>query len=106
MILLTSTAPIFLDGSNVRQTYSLYKTSSAQNHATADDATLKQALMSALTAPVGGGKTDQGNGVFRVRINSNLGYVVYKTPAVTGDARSAAIFHYHWNYNLDLPLTA
>jgi putative component of toxin-antitoxin plasmid stabilization module len=108
MQLLTSTAQIYLDGSKTRQTYSLYKTSSAENHKSADDVTLKSALISALTAAVGGGKSDQGGGVFRVRINEGKGYVVYRTPAGPGAGAglTAAIFHYHWNYNLDLPLTA
>jgi hypothetical protein len=107
MQLLTSTAQIYLDGGNVRTTYALYKTSSAENHATADDQTLKTALISAMCAAVGGNKTDQGGGVFRVRINGGLGYLVYRTPANPGAGAglTAAIFHYHWNYNLDLPLT-
>ena len=108
MQLLTSTAQIYLDGSNVRQTYSLYKTATAENHSSADDATLKAALISGLTAAVGGNKTAQGGGVFRVRINGGQGYIVYRTPAGPGAGAglTAAIFHYHWNYNLDLPLNA
>lgn len=106
MDLLTATATIYLDGGAARQTYSLYKDGSAQRHASADDTTLRTALISALSAPLSANKTAQGNGVYRVRINSGNGYLVYKTPCVPNVPRSASIFHYHWNYHLDLPLTA
>lgn len=104
MLLLTNSAPIYLNGSPTRTTFKLYKTSSAQNHKTADDTTLKQALMAALSKPIGPDKTQQEPNVFRVKINSGIGYLVYKLGVAGPD--SAAIFHYHWNYTLDLPLTA
>ncbi|MBD8528888.1 MULTISPECIES: hypothetical protein [unclassified Massilia] len=104
MHLLTSDAQVYLDGGNARQTYTLYKTASAQGHATADDTTLRTALIRALNMQTGGDKVHQGAGVYRVRINNRRGYLVYKTPCIHGQAASAAIFHYHWNYHLDLPL--
>ncbi len=103
---LTLNSIVYLDGGSTRYTYELYKASSAERHATADDVTLKQALIAGLNAPIGKNKIDQGNGVFRYRINNGLGYLVYKTPGVTGVARSATVFHYHWNYKLDDPLDA
>jgi hypothetical protein len=106
MKLLSDGAPVFLDGSSTRRSFRLYKTGSAENHATSDDVTLKQALMQAMSAPVGPNKNEQERGVFRVKINSGLGYLVYKLGVDTNVTDSAAIFHYHWNYNLDLPLTA
>ena len=106
MLLLTNSATIYLDGSNVRQTFSLYKTSSAQNHRTSDDQSLKTELIRALNAPFSSNKIDQGDGVVRFKINDGHGYLVYKRPAIIGVATSAAIFHYHWNYTLDLPLSA
>lgn len=86
---------------NGTKSFKLYKAGSAENHAASDDITLKTALIQALnvSAPP---KEDQGGGVYRLRINNDLGYSVYKL-GVDG-ADSAAIFHYHWNYNLDLPL--
>jgi hypothetical protein len=62
---------------------------------------LKTELIKALNAAPNK-KEDQGGGVFRMKINDGHGYVVYKV-GVDGP-NSAAIFHYHWNYNLDLPL--
>lgn len=106
MLLLTNSATVYLDGSNVRQTFSLYKTSSAQNHRSSDDQSLKFELIKALNAPFGANKIDQGDGVVRFKINNGNGYLVYKRPAITEDPTSAAIFHYHWNYTLDLPLSA
>jgi hypothetical protein len=99
--LLSDSAQVYVG--NERRTFKLYKAGSAENHAASDDATLRQALIQALNAPTGSGKIDQGGGVFRVKINDGIGYLVYKL-GVDG-ADSAAIFHYHWNYNLDLPLS-
>jgi putative component of toxin-antitoxin plasmid stabilization module len=103
MELLTNTAQVYLNGSDVRETYTLYKSSSAQNHATADDQTLKTALIRALSQVISADKVEQDPGVFRVKINSGNGYLVYRVDAT---ACEAVIFHYHWNYNLDLPLNA
>ncbi len=99
MKLLTDSAKVFVDGSF--KTFKLYKAGSAEKHATSDDVTLKTELIKALNATV---KENQGGGVFRVKINGGKGYVVYKT-GVDGP-NSAAIFHYHFNYHLDLPLSA
>jgi len=101
MKLLTSSAPVFVG--NVRKTYKLYKAGSAENHAVSDDETLKQALQKALNGPDSSKEAQPGN-VFRVRINNRMGYLVYKLGVDGPD--SAAIFHYHWNYRLDLPLSA
>ena len=89
---------------NVRATFTLYKAGSAEKHATSDDTTLKTELIKALNLP-DGQKEAQGNGEYRVRINGGKGYLVYRTP-VGGIPNSAVIFHYHWNYHLDLPLSA
>jgi hypothetical protein len=104
--LLTDTAIVFLDGARDRRTFSLYKTSSAEKHGIATDPILKSALISAPTAPVSSTKVQQEPGVYRVKINDGLGYLVYKLGVEPGNPNSAAIFHYHWNYHLDLPLTA
>ncbi len=101
LTLLTDSATIYVN--NVKKTYKLYKTGSAENHRTSDDQTLKTALIQALNASAAQ-KQFQVDGSVRFKINSNKGYVVYKT-GVSG-VDSAAIFHYHWNYTLDLPLTA
>ena len=79
----------------------LYKAGSAQKHAASDDTTLKQALIRALNAPARD-KQDQGEGIVRMRINNNLGYLVYR---IYPRDLMAVIFHYHWNYKLDDPLT-
>ena len=84
------------------EVWSLYKTGSAENHKTSDDTTLRTELIKALNAPAAK-KQAQGGGVYRMKINDGLGYIVYKE-GVAG-MKTAAIFHYHWNYNLDLPLT-
>jgi hypothetical protein len=86
---------------DLRVEFTLYKTGSAENHKASDDTTLKTELIRALNSSK---KESQGGGVYRVKINDGKGYVVYKTPLDVPN--SAAIFHYHWNYNLDLPLTA
>ena len=99
--LLTDGATIYVGG--VKKTFKLYKTGSAENHATSDDQSLKTALIQALNASAAL-KQVQPDGAVRFKINSGKGYVVYKT-GVSG-VDSAAIFHYHWNYTLDLPLTA
>jgi hypothetical protein len=99
--LLTDSATIFVG--SARKTYKLYKTGSAENHRTSDDQTLKTALIQALNAP-DAQKQFQADGSVRFKINTGKGYVVYKTGVSGPD--SAAIFHYHWNYTLDLPLTA
>lgn len=101
MELLTNAAQIYLNGSDNRETYILYKNDSAENHATADDQTLKSALIRALSQNINNDKVEQTPGVFRVQINNGHGYLVY---SVDSNAREAVIFHYHWNYNLDLPL--
>ena len=80
------------------QVYQLYKSGSAENHAASDDVTLRTELIRALNMDESK-KQDQGGGVWRVRINDGHGYLVYKVVGV-----DATIFHYHWNYNLDLPL--
>ncbi|MBE8232841.1 MAG: hypothetical protein HAW67_03840 [Endozoicomonadaceae bacterium] len=98
--LLTNEAQIYLNGGSNRETYTLYKSGSAENHRSSDDQTLKQALIQALSSPLEN-KEDQDNGVYRVRINDGHGYLVYK---VIPKDKKATIFHYHWNYNLDLPL--
>jgi len=100
MILLTDSAKVFINGKF--ETFKLYKSGSAQNHRTSDDTTLKTELIKALNAPAAA-KQAQGGNVFRYKINDGKGYIVYKL-GVNG-ANSAAIFHYHWNYTLDLPLT-
>jgi hypothetical protein len=82
--------------------YRLYKAGSAQKHAASDDVTLKTALQKALNADVGRDKEDQGEGVFRHKINDRKGYVVYRVNHVR---KEAVIFHYHWNYTMDLPLS-
>jgi hypothetical protein len=94
----------FVYVNNVKQTFTLYKTGSAEKHKTSDDVTLKTELIKALNAP-DSKKQDQGGGVVRYKINDGKGYLVYKSP-VNNLPNTAAIFHYHWNYNLDLPLTA
>lgn len=101
MILLSNAAQIFVNGQ--RRTFKLYKTGSAENHATSDDVTLRTELIKALNAP-DTLKESQGNGVYRVKINGGKGYLVYKLNVQGPD--TAAIFHYHWNYRLDLPLSA
>lgn len=88
---------------NVRATFTFYKAGSAEKHATSDDTTLRTELIKALNLPAAK-KEDQGGGVYRVRINEGKGYLVYRTP-VGGVPNSASIFHYHWNYHLDLPLS-
>jgi len=99
MQLLTDNAPVFING--VRKTFKLYKAGSAENHRLSDDEELRSQLQRALNLPPEK-KENQGNGVFRVRINEGEGYLVYKLGVDGPD--SAAIFHYHWNYKLDLPL--
>lgn len=101
MQLLTGSAQVYVN--DVQTTFKLYKAGSAENHAVSDDTTLKTELIRALNARPNT-KEDQGGGVFRYKINEGKGYLVYKV-GVMG-ANSAAIFHYHWNYNLDLPLNA
>ena len=49
-------------------------------------------------------KKEQETCVFRLQLNERKGYVVYKLKSP--DANSACPFHYHWNYTLDLPLSA
>ena len=100
MELLTNGAKVFVNGRF--ETYKLYKAGSAEKHAASDDVTLKAALIKALNLD-SALKVDQGNGVFKVRINGTKGYLVYKV-GVDGP-NSASIFHYHWNYSMDLPLT-
>jgi hypothetical protein len=100
MILLTDSAKVFVNGSF--QTFKLYKAGSAQNHRASDDLTLKTELIRALNA-LPGTTEAQGNNLFRYKINGGKGYIVYKL-GVNGP-NSAAVFHYHWNYSMDLPLT-
>jgi hypothetical protein len=101
MKLLTNSAQVYLG--NVRKTYKLYKDGSAENHKISDDESLKLALIQALNGKDDTKQAQPGN-VFRVKINNGKGYLVYKL-GVDGP-NSASIFHYHWNYNLDLPLSA
>ena len=96
------TGQVYLN--NKRETFTLYKASSAENHKTSDDATLKQELLKALNLPDNKKEAQEAN-VFRVRINERKGYLVYKVN-VDGTPNSACIFHFHWNYHLDLPLSA
>ena len=99
MQLLTASAQVYVN--DVRKTFKLYKAGSAENHRLSDDQTLTTELIKALNAR-SNMQEAQGNGVFRVKINNGKGYVVYKVGVDGPD--SAAIFHYHWNYNLELPL--
>lgn len=101
MILLSNSAKVFVGGQFT--TFKLYKTGSAEKHSVSDDVTLTTELIKALNAP-DMRKESQGNGVFRMKINDGKGYLVYKLN-VQGP-NTAAIFHYHWNYHLDLPLSA
>ena len=105
LTLLTDSAQVYLDAVKPRNTYVLYKTASAEKHQTADDTTLKKALIQALNLAIGPDKAYESLNVCRVRINNGYGRLVYKLN-VTENPCSAAIFHYHWNYGLDLPLTA
>jgi hypothetical protein len=102
MILLTDSAKVWFNGKF--ETFKLYKAGSAEKHAASDDTTLKTELIKALNTAKPGLTQDQGGGVFRYKINDGKGYIVYKL-GVSG-TNSAAIFHYHWNYTMDLPLTA
>lgn len=86
------------------ETFTLYKTASAEKHRSSDDESLRFALIRAINAP-DQNKEDQGGGVYRMRINEGNGYIVYKVN-LNGVPNTAAIFHYHWHYNLDMPLTA
>lgn len=85
-------------------TYTIYKTGSAEKHSSSDDETLRSSLQRALNAK-DSAKENQGGGVYRFKINDGKGYLVYKIN-LNGVPNTAAIFHYHWNYNLDLPLNA
>jgi hypothetical protein len=101
MQLLTNEAQVYVN--DVRKTFKLYKAGSAENHRLSDDQALKTELIKALNAKPNM-QEDQGGGVFRVKINDGHGYIVYKVGVDGPD--TAAIFHYHWNYTLDLPLSA
>jgi hypothetical protein len=104
MTLLSPAAPVWLDGTGERKSFKLYKAGSAEKHAASDSETLRKALQQALNAKVDGSvKTDQGGGVFRYKINNKIGYLVYKL-GVDGED-SACMFHYHWNYTMDLDLS-
>ncbi|HWQ56160.1 MAG TPA: hypothetical protein VN442_20910 [Bryobacteraceae bacterium] len=85
------------------ETFQLFKTASAEKHASSDDVTLKTELIKGLNLDASK-KQAQGGGVYRVKINDGYGYMVYKSPLEAPN--TAAIFHYHWNYSLDLPLDA
>jgi putative component of toxin-antitoxin plasmid stabilization module len=87
-----------------REQFTLYKADSAGKHATSDEITLKQEFIKALNLPESS-KEPQGDGVYRVRINGGKGYLVYRTP-LNDVPNSAVMFHFHWNYHLDLPLSA
>lgn len=103
MILLIAGSIVYLDNATNRSNINLYITSSAQKHAASDTITLAQAFKKALSAPVDGfNKKEQEPGVFRVKINNGNGYIVYKLKSPDDD--SACLFHYHWNYKMDLPL--
>lgn len=104
MQLLLSAATVYPNGGAIQEKYDLYKASSAEKHAVSDQQTLTFEFKKALTAPVSATKVHQGNGVYRVKVNNGNGYVVYKTPAQPNLPKSACIFHFHWHYNLDLPL--
>jgi len=100
---LTFSAQVYVG--DTRKTFKLYKAGSAEKHPASDDETLKKAFIRALNLPASDhAVTDEGNNVFRVKINNGKGKLVYKL-GVDG-ADSAAIFHYHWNYSFDLPLNA
>jgi hypothetical protein len=105
MRLLIAGANVYLDNAQDRTILNLYISGSAQKHKTSDEITLKQAFKQALGAAVDGvKKKEQEAGVFRFKINDGKGYVVYKMKSP--DDNSACLFHYHWNYTLDLPLSA
>lgn len=98
------TGKVYVEGEEGKGSFAdvrLYKAGSAQKHAASDDITLKQALIRALNAPANK-KESQGSGVFRVRINEGHGYLVYR---MNPRELEAVIFHYHWNYRMDDPLT-
>ncbi len=97
--LLTDSARVYENGAFV--TYKLYKSGSAEKHAASDDQTLKTELIKAMNADASK-KEAQGDGVYRFKINDGLGYLVYRMGPVPNEA---TIFHYHWNYSMDLPLT-
>lgn len=104
MILLIAGSIVYLDDAKDRSNLNLYITPSAKKHAASDTTTLAQAFKRALSAKVDGiNKKEQEAGVFRVKINSGNGYIVYKLK--TPDDNSACLFHYHWNYKMDLPLS-
>jgi len=96
--MLTDSAKVYVNG--VFVTYKLYKDGSAAKHAASDDTTLKQALIAAMNADEST-KTVEPNNVFRYKINNGLGKLVYKVGPMPNEA---TIFHYHWNYTMDLPL--
>lgn len=103
MKLLLAGAIVYLDNANVRSNINLYISDSAQKHKTSDEITLQQAFKQALGAAVDGvKKKEQESNVYRFKINEGKGYLVYKLKSPDDD--SACLFHYHWNYTLDLPL--
>jgi len=105
MRLILAGANVYLDNAQDRTILNLYISGSAQKHKAADEITLKQAFKQALGAAVDGiKKKEQEAGVFRFKINDGKGYIVYKMKSP--DDNSACLFHYHWNYTLDLPLSA
>ncbi len=100
---MTTLGTGFVYVNDKKETFSLYKEASATKHAASDDITLKAELIRALNA-ADNKKENQGNGVYRFRINGGKGYLVYKIN-LNGVPNTACVFHYHWNYTMDLPLT-
>jgi hypothetical protein len=95
------TATVWSGGKNV---WTLYKEGSAERHSGADNEELRSQLQKALNmSDTNPNKIFQGKDVYKVKINEGIGYLVYKVK-VRGDY-SACIFHYHWNYYLDIPIT-
>jgi hypothetical protein len=104
MKLLLAGASVYLDNASTRSNINLYISGSAQKHMASDEITLRQAFKQALGATIDGlKKKEQETNVFRFKINNGKGYLVYKLKSPDDD--SACLFHYHWNYTLDLPLT-
>jgi hypothetical protein len=83
------------------QDFTVYATESAQKHFGADMETLRSNIQKALNVPDNQKTAEPGN-CFKVRINNNLGYVVYKLNSQ--GPKTATIFHYHWNYQLEVKL--
>jgi len=95
MPLLLGTAKVWT--ANGAQTWTLYYTPSSQKHAASDIETLRSGVQKGLNST---GGTAVGN--HKISINDGLGYLVYTIANPL--ALEATIFHYHFNYSMDLPL--